>query len=83
MPTPKIVYHIKVCEPIASLLSILIKCNGIITSQKLADYHFSELYFEVAGAESPLTSKLPQGITNPEQGVYCCTCHWSTVKLIP
>lgn len=83
MPTPKIVDHIKVCAPITSLLDVLIKHNGIIKSQKLADYHFSELYFEVAGAESPLTSELPQEITNPEQGVYCCTCHWSTVKLIP
>lgn|GEM_PF-6280078 len=75
MTTPDNFNRVNVCEPIASLLSILITHNGVIVSQKLADYHFSELYFEVAGAEVPLASELPQGITNPEQGVYCCSCH--------
>jgi hypothetical protein len=82
MNIPETVERIQLCDPIKSLLFELGKRKGIITKQSLADYHFSELYFEVSNVEMPDSIVTPQGITNPSPETYTCTCHWSTVKLL-
>lgn len=40
---------IKVCNPIESLLNILLKKGFVIIESKVSDFHFHELYFKLQG----------------------------------
>lgn len=73
---------IKVCNPLESLLSILLEKGFVIIKSKVSDFHFYELYFTLQGND---TIELEQinidMIKKIDHKNFLCTCHWSIVEL--
>lgn len=73
---------IKVCNPIESLLNILLEKGFVIIESKVSDFHYHELYFKLLGN---YTDELEQiyidKIKKIDHNNFSCTCHWSIVEL--
>lgn len=73
---------IKVCNPLESLLNILLEKGFVIIKSKVSDFHFLELYIKLQGKE---TDELEQinidKIKNIDHKNFSCACHWSIVEL--
>lgn len=82
MIIPDEVERVALCQPIKELLKRASELGYQLHTQRLTDYHFNELYFELSPASSKHELSLPDGITEPIVGTYTCACHWSTVKLV-
>lgn len=75
----RIVDNCEACDPVQNFTQFLEK-NGLkVEDQKLADYHFKELYFRLSGT----ISKIPKfdNINMVNKTKYVCECHWTTVEL--
>lgn len=73
-----------VCEPILSLVEILMKNGCFIEKQVLNDYHFDEMLFILKAPEKFSVSKeeLPPEINEDKPNYFTCNCHWSIVEVI-
>lgn len=69
------------CEPINRLIYDLKKHKFRLTEQRLEDYHFHQLYFQLMG-----NIALSEGISfegfSKIGHKFICNCHWSTVEII-
>ena len=71
---------VKPCKPISSTIKILESLGFEIIEQKLADHHFSELYFLMSGDLSKISEKTFVGMHQVKNNLIC-DCHWSTIEL--
>ncbi|XUA20898.1 hypothetical protein ACQVA2_09135 [Citrobacter sp. OP27] len=74
--------NIEVCNPIVELVKLLEAYDYTIIEEKVSDYHFNEVFIKMKSNTSKKLLYINMAnITQPEQGLFCCGCHWSGVKL--
>jgi hypothetical protein len=77
---PDKVDNIPICKPIKFFLELVESHGGSIIEQKISDYHFHELFFKVNNFQNKDVKNI-EGIEMLRDGIYYCTCHWSTVEI--
>ena len=73
---------IKVCNPIESLLNILLEKGFVLIESKVSDSHFHELYSKLQGNHTDELEQIKiDNIKKIDHNNFSCTCHWSIVEL--
>lgn len=73
---------IKVCNPLESLLNILLEKGFVIIKSKVSDFHFHELYIKLQGKETDQLEQINiDKIKNIDHKNFSCASHWSIVEL--
>jgi hypothetical protein len=72
-----------VCQPILSLVELLINHDCVIEKQVLEDHHFDEMLFVLKVPEKFNYDAVifPTGIERVKANIFTCNCHWSTVEI--
>ncbi|WP_159514029.1 MULTISPECIES: AraC family transcriptional regulator [Enterobacter] len=73
---------IEVCKPITELVSFFTKNGFVILESKVSDYHFHEVFIKMKNNSAiELDNVSFEKISQPKPGVFCCSCHWSCIKI--
>lgn len=75
----RVIDNCEVCQPINKLLDFMEASGYKIIEEKLADYHFKEMYFKVHGGKTGIPTF--EKITKISSNKFTCECHWSTVEI--
>jgi len=74
--------NIEVCQPIVELVKLLVRNNVTIIESRVSDYHFHEVFIRMKNNSFKNFDDINiANITQPNQGMFCCSCHWSCVKV--
>ena len=79
----QLIFKVKVCEPIESLVDYLVNNGCEVIEQKVSDYHFHEVFIKMQSSDlSKLNGTFIEGINLVEDSTYSCSCHWSIVEIV-
>lgn len=72
-----------VCQPIDNLVRQL-KVKGFeVISESCRDYHFNEVEISMGNCIRCVNlGEISVNNIEYKNGIFICTCHWSTVKLV-
>jgi len=75
----KTIDNCPICKPVQNVLGFLERNHFEVMEEKIADYHFHELYFKLRGKSTDIPA-IDQ-ITRHSTSKFTCECHWSVIEL--